>query len=178
MMPPETDALPAPLQAPPFRPLYELWRAACRPGQLPSRSDFDPTDLPPRLLAQVLLFDCVQAAQGWRFRFRVAGTAFTDLTGIEATGRFLDEIAPPERTRPVQTALEAIVDKGRPFYLESRLTLANRDFVRVRRLGLPLAQDGINVDMVLAIFAAMPRGPDELWEDQPVEPVDEQRFLL
>lgn len=178
MMMPEIDALPAPLQETPFRTLYELWRAACRPGKLPSRCDFDPTDLPPRLLAQILLFDCVQAVQGWRFRFRVAGTAFTDLIGAEATGRFLDEIAPPERTQPVQTALETVTEMGRPVYLESRLTLVNRDFVRVRRLGLPLARDGVNVDMVLAIFAAIPRDPDEFLKDGLAEPVDEQRFIL
>jgi hypothetical protein len=178
MLPPTIETLPLAVQQPPFRTLYELWHAACRPGRLPSRQDFDPTALPPRLLAQILLFDCVPAGEGWRFRFRVAGTAFHDLIGIEATGRFLDEIAPPERAQPVQSALEAIVTTGRPVYLAGRLTLVNRDYVRVCRLGLPLAQDGEHVDMVLAIFAAIPRDLEDVLFGRLTEPRDEERILL
>ena len=81
MMPPDLDSLPAPLRDEPFATLYGLWRDVCRPGRLPARGDFDPARLPPRFLAQLLLFECLSAPQGWRFRFRVAGTAFHNLIG-------------------------------------------------------------------------------------------------
>lgn len=171
-MPPMT--LPPEAQEPSFVTLYNVWRQLCRPGRLPSRQDFDPADLPPSLLSHVLLFDVDRQGERLRFRFRVAGTAFSALVGREATGRYLDELGPPERTQAVQSALELIVQTGRPVFLGGRLTLVNRDYFSVKRLGLPLARDGATVSMVLSIFALIRR--DLL--DESSEPDSDLRIQL
>ena len=131
--------LPVEADEPEFTAIYELWRAKVRSGRLPSRADFDPADLPHAILRHMLLFDVERHPDRLRFRFRLASTGFVDLVGREVTGTYIDELAPPDRTDPVREALEEISNTGRPIFLASRL-------------GLPLAQDGVRVDMIMASF--------------------------
>nr|WP_298683711.1 PAS domain-containing protein [uncultured Dongia sp.] len=144
--------LPVEADEPEFTAIYELWRAKVRSGRLPSRADFDPADLPHAILRHMLLFDVERHPDRLRFRFRLASTGFVDLVGREVTGTYIDELAPPDRTDPVREALEEISNTGRPIFLASRLTLVSKDYYYVKRLGLPLAQDGVRVDMIMASF--------------------------
>ncbi len=155
-------ALPAEAAEPEFTAIYSLWLSRMRDGHLPSRADFDPADLPPAILKHMLLFEVDRQPARFRFKFRLAATGFTALVGREVTGIHIDELGPAERTAPVQRALEEIVRKGRPVFLASRLTLVNEDYYYVKRLGLPLAQDGAHVDMVLASFLPLKRAEEEI----------------
>ena len=47
-------------------------------------------------------------------------------------------------------------------FLCGRLSGLGQDYVLVKRLGLPLAQDGSNVDMILAIWRAERRSIADL----------------
>ena len=149
--------LPPGCDEPAFKLLLEYWHGKRRDGRLPGRKDVDPLELPKALLPQILLFDVIRADR-LRFRFRLAGTAFGKLIGRDVTGHIFDEIAPPERVAPVNGALTAIAESGRPAYLGGRLTLRSDSFEEVRRLGVPLAADGHRVDMILALWLAQP-GP-------------------
>ncbi|MGB8273957.1 MAG: PAS domain-containing protein [Alphaproteobacteria bacterium] len=135
--------------------LYEYWLRKAPPGRLPGRQHIDPIDLSARLLPHVLLLDVVRGPEGLRFRLRLAGTAVAQLIGREIAGLYFDEIAPPERTAPVIAGLCAIVESRKPVFLESPLTVPSRDYIWVKRLGLPLARDGETIDMVLAAFHAV-----------------------
>lgn len=149
--------LPPAASAPEFRDLLDYWVSKWPPGAeagwLPGRQHIDPAEIPARQLSQVLLFDVVPG-EPRRFRFRVAGTAFTALAGRDVTGLHYDEIAPPDRIATVTAGLNMVVDRGAPVFLEGRLTLASQEYFWVRRIGLPLAQDGRNVDMVLGLWLA------------------------
>lgn len=153
-------ALPPEASEPELIELYEYWRSKAPPGKLPGRQHLDPTELSSRLLPHILLVDVERMPDGPRFRLRVAGTFFVSLIGRDMTGRYYDEIAPADRVGPVITALRTIVETGEPVFLEGPLTVPSRDFIWVKRLGLPLARDGETVDMVLASFhpAPKPRG--------------------
>lgn len=155
-------SLPAGCDEPALTSLLNYWQSRSRGGLLPGRRDIDPLDFPPALLPQLLLFDVVRAPDRLRFRFRVAGTAFGKLIGRDVTGQIFDEIAPPDRTDPVNAALTAIAESGRPGYLAGRLTLRSDTFEQVRRLGVPLAADGRRVDMVLGMWVAEPRPAADL----------------
>jgi hypothetical protein len=153
--------LPPSAGAPEFRALLEYWMskrpAGAAPGWLPGRQHVDPAELPPRQLQQVLLFEVVPPSGSMaarRFRFRVAGTAFAQLVGRDVTGLHVDELGAPDRVAPVDRALNMVVDARRPVFLEGRLTLPSAEFCWVRRLGVPLAQDGVQVDMVLSVWLA------------------------
>jgi len=90
-----------------------------------------------------------------RYRFRVAGTGFSAIAGRDVTGLYYDEIGAPERAMPAIRALDLVVERKAPVYLSGRLTIIpSQDHIWIKRLGLPLAQDGEKVDMILAIWLA------------------------
>lgn len=157
--------LPAGVVEPEFAALLRYWESKRQGGALPSRADIDPIDLR-GLLPHLLLFEVVREEETLRFRYRVAGTAFATLVGRDVTGLCLDELGPPDRVAPVQNALAAIARTGRPCYLAGRLTLPNEQFLMAKRLGVPLASDGRNVDMILGVWLVQPRPatPDRLPE--------------
>lgn len=140
-----------------FRDLLAYWQSKLLPGVLPGRQHLDPTELPPRHLSQLLLMDVVDdpaRRPPRRFRFRLAGTAFTAITGRDVTGLFYDQVGASERLGPVLQALNMVVDRKVPVFLAGRLSISSQEFVSVKRLGLPLAQDGRKVDMILVVWIA------------------------
>ena len=148
-----------------FRELLAYWQSKLEPGRLPGRQHIDPTELQPRHLSQLLLLDVVEVAPTrprYRYRFRVAGTGFSAIAGRDVTGLYYDEVGAPERATPVIRALDLIVERKAPVYLSGRLSIPSQDYVGVKRLGLPLAQDGDKVDMILAIWLAERRKISDL----------------
>jgi hypothetical protein len=148
-----------------FRELLAYWQSKLEPGRLPGRQHIDPTELQPRHLSQLLLLDVVEVAPTrprHRSRFRVAGTGFSAIAGRDVTGLHYDEIGAPERAMPVIRALDLIVECKAPVYLSGRLSIPSQDYIWVKRLGLPLAQDGDKVDMILAIWLAERRKISDL----------------
>jgi len=150
-----------------FRELLAYWQSKLVPGRLPGRQHIDPTELQPRHLSQLLLLDVVESPKSRRYRFRVAGTGFSAIAGRDVTGLHYDEIAAPERTTPVIQALDLVVERKAPVYLSGRLSVPSQDYIWVKRLGLPLAQDGAKVDMVLAIWLAERRSVADLARGDP-----------
>jgi hypothetical protein len=148
-----------------FHELLSYWQSKLAPGRLPGRQHIDPTELQPRHLSQLLLLDEVAPAASKlrrRYRFRVAGTGFSAIAGRDVTGLHYDEIGAPERAMPVIRALDLVVERKAPVYLSGRLSIPSQDYVWVKRLGLPLAQDGNAVDMILAIWRAERRSIADL----------------
>ena len=148
-----------------FRELLAYWQSKLEPGRLPGRQHIDPTDLQPRHLSQLLLLDVVEVAPTrprHRYRFRVAGTGFSAIAGRDVTGLHYDEVGAPERAMPVIRALDLVVERKAPVYLSGRLSIPSQDYVWVKRLGLPLAQDGDTVDMILAVWIAERRKISDL----------------
>jgi hypothetical protein len=163
-----------------FRELLTYWQSKLLPGRLPGRQHIDPTELQPRHLSQLLLLDVVEGAAPQprrRYRFRVAGTGFATITGHDVTGLYYDEVGAPERSGPVIKAFDLVVDCKAPVFLSSRLSVPSQDYVWVKRLGLPLAQDGQNVDMILAIWLAERRSVPDLARGQPGREAGEPMVL-
>ena len=148
--------LPPGVHEPEFAALLRYWESKRREGRMPARRDIDPIEIP-GLLPQLLLLEVLRPETGLRFRFRLAGTAFTTLVGRDVTGLCLDELGPPDRVAPVHDALAAVVASGRPAFLAGRLTLRSQEYMMAKRLGVPLAADGRTVDMVLGVWLAQPR---------------------
>jgi hypothetical protein len=147
--------LPADAFEPEFAELLRYWESKRQGERLPARTDIDPLDLS-RLLPHLLLFDVVRGDGGVRFKFRVAGTAFSAMIGRDVTGLYLDELGPPDRVAAVISGLSAIVETGRPCFLAGRPTLHSDQVMSVKRLGVPLASDGHAVDMILAVWLVQP----------------------
>jgi len=150
------DALFAPKSALPpcderIGELYRYWLSVWpAPDLLPGRKHCNPIDIP-RLLPRVWLADVHR--HPLRFKYRLVGTACVEATGSEPTGRWLDEVHPRFLGSAVNPHFEAAAERaqvayyrGPPAYIT---TIYERKWKTLERLILPLAQDGLHVDMLL-----------------------------
>jgi len=130
--------------------VLDYWRRKGSGGSLPSRGDIDPIEIP-KLLPELMLVDVLPSG---RYRYRLIGTGNTQEHGINATGRFLDEVLPgPEYKAHVLALYDECVRARRPLYSEC-LFLSSRRRSPERHtkvLFLPLAEDGETVNMVLVV---------------------------
>lgn len=133
-------------QIPPgiHRELYALWLGKMTHGRLPARADFDPTEMP-RLLPHVTLFQVER--DPLRYFVRLVGTAVVDATGMDNTGRYLDELDCIEHTLE---RCDRLVETRAPyFHADLPMPWCPNDFRTYSVLGLPLASDGETVDIIL-----------------------------
>ena len=153
-----------------FRELLAYWQSKLISGRLPGRQHIDPTELKPRHLSHLLLLDVVEPAMPnarRRYRFRLAGTGFSGIVGRDVTGLFYDQLSAPEHSLTVIRAMDLIVERKAPVFFASRLSIPTQDYLRMKRLGLPLARDGNKVDMILAIWSAEHRPISDLARGDP-----------
>jgi hypothetical protein len=141
---------------PDIRRLYDYWRAIAPAGRLPGRIHFDPLDIP-GLLARIWLLEVHRAAQGLRFRFRVAGTFIAQFQGFDPTGQWYDEAF---AGRPIAGVLERFgiaAEEGVPVWRRGPATVAPQaEWRTIETLVLPLASDGTMVDMILGATVVHP----------------------
>jgi len=150
-----------------FIELLTYWRRKAPPDGLPGRQHVDPIELPARLLPNIVLLDVERHGHAPRFRFRLVGTALFGYFGREVTGARYEEAVTAYTTASVRRAMETVVAEGHPVYLETPVTAADSEFIRVKRLGLPLARDGRTVDMILGMVVPVRRPPGHAGNDEP-----------
>lgn len=128
--------------------LYWLDKAAGR--RMPGRADIDPTEIP-KLLPDVML---VERLDSGRYRYRLIGTENTRAHGMNATGRFLDEVLPgPDYAAHVLGLYDECVGERRPLYSECLFFPPGRQEPErhTKVLFMPLSPDGETVNMVFVI---------------------------
>lgn len=116
---------------------------------MPSRGDIDPTEIP-KLLPDLMLVDVLSG----RYRYRLIGTENAEAHGINASGRFLDEVLPgPEYRDHVLALYDECVRQRRPLYSECLFLSPQRRATErhTKVLFLPLAEDGETVNMVMVV---------------------------
>ena len=152
-------ALPGEASDPRFVEFFAYWRRCAPPGLLPGRQHIDPLDIP-GLLPGIVLYDVVGDTAGdpaaVRFRFRLVGTMMCETLGVDPTGRFLDEFVLVDKQDTVHAAFVSIARDRCVHYWENPLWSADRTYVRLQRLALPLAGDGKTVDMIAAYYIRTP----------------------
>ena len=79
-----------------LRSLHAWWLAK-RGDDVPDRADLDPADLKP-LLRNLFIADVEH--DPFRIRYRLVGTRAIEATGMDITGRYLDELLPADHTVP------------------------------------------------------------------------------
>src|SRR6266568_4222330 len=135
----------------PVRQLYQYWQTI-RPadGKIPGRQHFDPLDVP-LLMPLIWMVDVVREAGAIRFRYRLLGTRHVRAMTRDYTGWWMDEAHANFNGHPYAAhylqvcAGEVSWRRGKPgFHVHS-------DYYEMERIMLPLARDGVTVDMILAI---------------------------
>jgi hypothetical protein len=124
---------------------YAYWRSRCGP-RLPSRAMIDPTDIP-ALLPHIVLHGVKRDPLD--FIYRLIGTEVRRHMAQDRTGQWMSAI--PEQHAPSQiwTNLATIVETRRPLVNRTPYAGPHQHFVTMEDLQLPLAADGVTVDMIL-----------------------------
>lgn len=140
---------------PHIRTLLHYWQQRRRNGKLPPRSAIDPIELR-SLLPYIWMLDVYRAP--WRFRYRLAGTRFVAAVRQDPTNRWYDEARPlaytANRSRLITVARDGVATWRRgpmPLEDENGAPVPLGGWQDVENLMLPLAANGVDVDIVMGI---------------------------
>ncbi len=140
---PMTDAPFAPINSK-LLDFYALWRAKCRDGRLPARSDFALDDLRP-YVGRIAILDVIDG--GRDFRFRLYGTRIADEYKGEMTGKSVSAFR-ANFYAAIVPGYRRAVETRQPHYDVPEI---DDDLMHYKweRLVVPLASDGVTVDMIM-----------------------------
>ena len=145
--------------------LYRYWDGL-RQGRLaPRRADLCPSHVP-QLLPHLMLVEVVAEEGRERYRYRLVRTEIEHNFGVSMTGRCIDELMRGEYLAFIEGLYRTLVAEAVPVYSENVYDAAQSGFdaypetFRTSRLMLPLSDDGMRVDRVLAgqVFTRRSRG--------------------
>jgi hypothetical protein len=129
-----------------LRRLYDYWKKERGKRPLPARNDIDPVELR-YLLGYLVLLDVLDGPR--QFRVRLQGTELERWTGRDLTGKTLDQLPSPQLAAVAGELLAQAVAARAPCH---RIGVQIIDDLprRFEALVLPLAADGVAVNMLLA----------------------------
>ena len=119
-------------------------------GSLPGRQHIDPIDFP-KLLPLINLVDVERSGEQRRFRFRLIGTAQTEMAGRDVTGMLVEKAVLPSQVRRIIANMERAAETGMPVYDRFPMPHPDRQFIQSERMYFPLATDGKIVDLLLIL---------------------------
>lgn len=132
--------------------LYAYWAGLRTGPRLPARGDIKPEDFK-RLLPTVSLIDVRRDPLD--FRLRLAGTGLYSVYGREITGRGLDDVYNSAAADYWRVELGKIVEDRRPAVGVHSLSWRGASHMSILWLRLPLATNGVDVDMILGYDAVV-----------------------
>lgn len=146
------------------RALYEYWRSKQQGDRLPARADVDPSDLR-HLLPRLALVDVLREDDGLAFRYRLTGTEIVNRAGRDPTGKRFDDLYRGDYLETAEQTYRRVVETGQPHTSDRVYPLVpGREYMSYDRLLLPLATDGVTVDMVMLLIVVLEhRSIDPRW---------------
>jgi hypothetical protein len=137
----------------PYVATFFAYWLSIRPAEdrLPGRQHFDPIDIP-AVMSRVWLLDVVRDAGQVRFRYRLVGTKEVETLQREVTGQWFDDVHPRLKESPAfLERYHHMVASGEPTYRKGIVNFAHkREHEQVENCIVPLARDGLTVDMLAA----------------------------
>ena len=146
---------------PRFRRLADYLAAKAPPGKLPGRQHIDPLEIPD-LLSWIMLIDVLPKPVGERrYRIRLMGTEVVAIQGVDETGKFMEDALTGAAGAEIVRQCDEMLRTHEPYYRRGMVAATGREHVHYERIAFPLASDGENVDMLIAVFAkiAKPENP-------------------
>lgn len=135
---------------PKLQRVFDYWLTISPPGILPGRQHFDPIRLG-TVLPHIWVLDVVHEAGGPRFRYRLAGTKEVETLRREVTGQWFDDVHRLSRAHPIYARFAYMMEHRVPTYRKGTVGLTHeKDHRIVENCMLPLAADGISVDLIVA----------------------------
>ncbi|MFC3677028.1 PAS domain-containing protein [Ferrovibrio xuzhouensis] len=131
-----------------FRQLLDLWNRKRGSQRIPARADFDPLELK-MILPRLMLIEVVDDPPD--FRYRLAGTASRELTGLDWTGHSVLDLVPRQHGLLLWNCLCDMQQDLQPQYVSLSVISRLGEPLRYRVLRLPLGCDGETMDRVLVV---------------------------
>lgn len=134
-----------------FAGIVQLWESR-RPGPdlLPARKDFDMVDFKP-WLGWVSIHQ-IEYGDPIRFKIRLVGTNITVIEQADNTGRYLDDVFPPEKHPLVYPPYFKALEDRAPVYLQRQVPTRSGIPKTMSKLVLPVADDGRRPDRFINIL--------------------------
>jgi len=124
--------------------IYQYWLDIKGDKPMPSRADLHPEDIP-GLLPHLALVDV--EPENKRYKYRLMGSESVRALGIDPTGRYLDEA--PKIELLLKKNYDWLVKEKRPYFVFDKLLWSDKSFMDYYALGLPLSQNGVDVDILM-----------------------------
>jgi hypothetical protein len=148
-----------------YDPMLALWRAKAGTEKMPVRSQMTPRDLKDYLRHIIL----VQREQDDppRYRWRIIGTAVTEIIGNH-TGKLFEDSVPNAHLGRWYESIELILSSGQPWRFLGKVQLNDREYLKAENLYMPLADDNGVPSFVMGLcrYTQRQHDNDELSEDE------------
>ena len=128
--------------------LYAYWRSRCGEAEMPPRAAIDPLDFR-YILGYVTLVEVELAPR--RYRFRLDGSILAMLSGMDYTGKYLDELGMPDYIDFIAAGYDRVVDHARPYAYRKEGAFDTKTFDE-ETLILPLGRAGTVEQLMVAVI--------------------------
>jgi hypothetical protein len=136
------------LHDPRLKRLYGYWRERRAGAEMPPREAIDPLDFR-YILGYVTLVDVERTPR--RYRFRLDGSILAMLSGMDYTGKYLDELGMPDYCAFIAASYDRVVDAKRPYAYRKEGAFDKKSFDE-ETLILPLGRDGKVFSLMVAVI--------------------------
>ena len=136
------------LHDPRLKRLFDYWRSRCGQGAMPARNAIDPLDFR-YILGYVTLVEVERVPR--RYRFRLDGSILAMLSGMDYTGKYLDELGLPDYIDFVAASYDRVVDRSSPYAYRKQGAFDTKTFDE-ETLILPLGHDGKVEHLMVAVI--------------------------
>jgi hypothetical protein len=127
--------------------LYDYWGSRCVDG-MPPKSAIDPVDFR-FILGYVTLVDVEPSPR--RYRFRLDGSILAMLSGMDYTGKYLDQLGMPDYIDFIAAGYDRVVDRRLPYAYRKEGAFDTKTFDE-ETLILPLGRDGQVEHLMVAVI--------------------------
>ncbi len=123
------------------------WREKAGGRIVPDRADLDPAEIP-HLLPYLLISEIVHP---FRIRYRLLGTEVVQITGMDFTGSYLDELIPPGEEEAWMANYHLCFSSAHPVYGLSTVKTLHGDSFSYEFGIWPLTKNGPQISQFIAI---------------------------
>ncbi len=128
--------------------LYDYWRDRCAGVAMPARTAVDPLDFR-FILGYVTLVEVELAPR--RYRFRLDGSILATLSGMDYTGKYLDQLGMPDYIDFIAASYDRVVDHVRPYAYRKEGAFDTKSF-NEETLILPLGRAQTVEHLMVAVI--------------------------
>ncbi len=151
---------------PKLRLVFDYWSGLkAKLGRLPALDEIDLMDLW-RVAPNLFILDLERSTDSRdRFLWRYWGTTLVNFTGVELTGKRLDQTHAEEAVVEAVAAYRWVLESGKPHYWQRgvRINETGKDFLRFERIALPLLDRDRKPGHILGVAVPIdPKAPEEL----------------